>query len=125
MEWLGLLFIAVVACVAMGALVVINMDFRAIRCWWRGMHREGSVGWFRYDVGGWCADCGKVGDGVNHNDYSSNTDTNAALIDSSGHERVRRSYMAEAQNLKGKKSMITITVSGETGSGKSAIVGEI
>jgi len=38
-------------------------------CWWRGYHRETpSIGRFRYDVSGWCCDCGKVGDGVNHDD---------------------------------------------------------
>lgn len=40
-----------------------------VRCWWRGHHREShTIGYFRFDVGGWCADCGKISDGINHND---------------------------------------------------------
>lgn len=39
------------------------------RCWWRGYHCESpTIGYFRFDVGGWCADCGNVSDGINHND---------------------------------------------------------
>lgn len=44
-------------------------NLKRLWCWWRGAHRESlTIGWFRYDVGGVCANCGKVNDGVNHND---------------------------------------------------------
>lgn len=44
-------------------------SLKRIRCWWRGYHRESpTIGYFRFDVGGMCSDCGKVGDGINHND---------------------------------------------------------
>lgn len=40
-----------------------------IRCWWRGYHCEMmNTPTFRYDAGGWCVYCGKVNDGINHND---------------------------------------------------------
>jgi len=40
-----------------------------IRCWWRGYHCDSpDIGRFRYDVSGICYYCGKVGDGINHND---------------------------------------------------------
>ena len=40
-----------------------------VRCWWRGYHCETpTIGRFRYDVGGHCCYCGKVGDGKNHGD---------------------------------------------------------
>ena len=42
---------------------------KRIRCRWRYAHRESrTIGWFRYDVGGCCSDCGRVGDGFNSQD---------------------------------------------------------
>ncbi len=36
-----------------------------IRCWLRYYHCDTpTIGRFRYDVGGWCCYCGKVGDGI-------------------------------------------------------------
>ena len=56
-------------CVAWNEIVDwINVS-RRVQCWWRGYHRESpAIGYFRFDVGGMCSDCGKNGDGINHND---------------------------------------------------------
>ena len=44
-------------------------QLKRIVCWWRSYHRESpNIGRFCFDGGGWCSDCGKVKDGINHSD---------------------------------------------------------
>lgn len=47
---------------------LIGMDEHQLLIYSEGEASDPTIGYFRYDVGGMCADCGIVGDGINRND---------------------------------------------------------